>query len=129
LLGIKGTLPHIEYDAERAALAIVRDAIARGVMRSCRVVADGGMLTAVARLAFDALLAGRKIGAEIDFGNPLCETGGFVCEVTGDSGMDVTGTLQIGTTIDAPELVVNGTRFDVERLYETWSQPLAQLYP
>jgi hypothetical protein len=43
--------------------------------------------------------------------------------------MDVTGTLQIGTTIDAPELVVNGTRFDVERLYEIWSQPLAQLYP
>jgi phosphoribosylformylglycinamidine synthase len=129
LLGVKGTLPHIEYDAERAALAIVRDAIARGVMRSCRVVADGGMLTAVARLAFDALLAGRKIGAEIDFGNPLCEAGGFVCEIAGDSGMDVTGTLQIGTTIDAPELVVNGTRFDVEQLYETWTQPLAQLYP
>jgi len=87
------------------------------------------MLTAVARLAFDAFLAGRKIGAEIDFGNPLCEAGGFVCEVTGDSGLDVTGTLQIGTTIDAPELVVNGTRFDVKRLYETWSQPLARLYP
>ncbi len=129
LLGVKGTLPHIEYDAERAALAIVRDAIARGVMRSCRVVADGGMLTAVARLAFDALLTGRKIGAEIDFGNPLCEAGGFVCEIAGDSGMDVTGTLQIGTTIDASELVFNGTRFDVERLYETWTQPLAQLYP
>lgn len=98
-------------------------------MRSCRVVADGGMLTAVARLAFDALLTGRKIGAEIDFGNPLCEAGGFVCEIAGDSGMDVTGTLQIGTTIDASELVFNGTRFDVERLYETWTQPLAQLYP
>jgi cytoskeletal protein CcmA (bactofilin family) len=75
------------------------------------------------------LLAGRRIGAEIDFANPLCETGGFVCEVTGDSGMDVTGTLQVGTTIDILELVVNGTRFDVERLNQTWSQPLAQLYP
>lgn len=129
LLGDKGTLPHIEYDAERAALAIVRDAIARGVLRSCRVVADGGMLTAVARLAFDALSAGRKIGAEIDFGNPLCEAGGFVCEVAADSGMDVTGTLQIGTTIDAPELIANGTRFSIERLHEIWSQPLTKLYP
>jgi phosphoribosylformylglycinamidine synthase len=129
LLGLKGTLPDIDYNTERAALAIVRDAIARGVMRSCRVVARGGMLTAVARLAFDALLAGRKIGAEIDFGNPLCEAGGFVCEIVDDSGVDVTGTLQIGTTVDAPELIVNGTRFDVERLYETWSQPLGQLYP
>jgi phosphoribosylformylglycinamidine synthase II len=129
LLGDKGTLPRIEYDAERAALAIVRDAIARGVVRACRVVADGGMLTAVARLAFDALAAGRKIGAEVDFGNPLCEAGGFVCEVAADSGMDVTGTLQIGTTIDTPELIANGTRFDVERLREIWSQPLAKLYP
>jgi phosphoribosylformylglycinamidine synthase II len=129
LLGDKGTLPRIEYDAERAALAIVRDAIARGVVRACRVVADGGMLTAVARLAFDALAAGRKIGAEIDFGNPLCEAGGFVCEVAAGSGMDVTGTLQIGTTIDTPELIANGTRFDVERLHEIWSQPLAKLYP
>src|SRR5208283_905742 len=68
LLGVKGTLPSIDYDAERAALAIVRDAIARGVLRACRVVTDGGMLTAVARLAFDALASGRKIGAEIDFG-------------------------------------------------------------
>jgi phosphoribosylformylglycinamidine synthase len=129
LLGVKGTLPSIEYDAERAALAIVRDAIARGVLRACRVVTDGGMLTAVARLAFDALAAGRKIGAEIDFGNPLCEAGGFVCEVAPDSGMDVTGTLQIGVTIDGPELIVNGTRFDIEQLHEVWSQPLAALYP
>jgi len=129
LLGDKGTLPRIEYDAERAALAIMRDAIARGVVRACRVVADGGMLTAVARLAFDARAAGRKLGAEIDFGNPLCEAGGFVCEIAADSGMDVTGTLQIGTTTDAPELIANGTRFDIERLYEIWSQPLAKLYP
>lgn len=129
LLGLKGRLPRIEYDAERAALAIVTDAITRGVLRSCRVVADGGMLTAVARLAFDALIAGRRIGAELDFGNPFCEAGGFVCEVAADARMDVTGTLQIGTTIEAPELVVNGTRFDVERLYEIWSQPLAELYP
>jgi phosphoribosylformylglycinamidine synthase len=129
LLGLDGTLPQIEYGAERAAVAIVEDAIARGVVRSCRAVGDGGMLIAIARLAFDALTAGRKIGAEIDFGNPLCEAGGFVCEIADDSGLDVTGTLRIGTTIDAPEIVVNGTRFELERLYDTWSQPLARLYP
>ncbi|HEY1881573.1 MAG TPA: phosphoribosylformylglycinamidine synthase subunit PurL [Candidatus Cybelea sp.] len=129
LLGLEGTLPVIEYDAERAAIAIVGDAHARDVLRSCRAIGDGGMLTAVAHLAFGALLAGREIGAEIDFGNPLCEAGGFLCEVSGDGGVDVTGALQIGRTIDAPELVVNGTRFGVSHLYDIWSRPLEQLYP
>ncbi len=129
LLGLEGTLPQIDYEAERAAVAIVQDAIARGVMRACRVVAEGGMLTAVARLAFDALGEGRRIGAEIDFGNPFCEAGGFVCEVASDSAIDVTGVLQVGATIDAPELVVNGTRFEVARLYDTWSKPLERLFP
>jgi phosphoribosylformylglycinamidine synthase len=129
LLGVEGALPTIEYDAERAAVAIVEDAIARGVLRSCRAIGDGGMLTAVARLAFDALRAGRAIGAEIDFGNPLCEAGGFVAEVVDDAAIDMTGTLTVGITIPTPELVVNGTRFDVARLYEAWSQPLAELYP
>ncbi|MFY9860331.1 MAG: AIR synthase related protein, partial [Candidatus Cybelea sp.] len=129
LLGLEGTLPVIEYDAERAAIGIVGDAHARNVLLSCRAVGDGGMLTAIAHLAFGALLAGRKIGAEIDFGNPLCEAGGFVCEVSSDGGVDVTGALQIGRTIDAPELVVNGTRFAVGRLYDIWSRPLEQLYP
>jgi hypothetical protein len=86
-------------------------------------------LTAIARLAFDAALAGRTIGAEIDFGNPLCETGGFVCEVAAESGTDVTGTLQIGATIESPELIVNGTHFDVDYLYDIWSRPLERLYP
>ena len=44
------------------------------------------MLTALARLAFDARAAGRRFGAEIDFGNPFCEAGGFLCEVSDDSG-------------------------------------------
>ena len=129
LLGVEGSLPSIEYDAERAAVAIVVDAIARGVLRSCRVVSDGGMLTAVARLAFDAMLVGRAIGAEIDFGNPLCEAGGFVCEVAGDGSVDVTGALKIGATLDVPELVINGTHFDVRELYEIWSRPLEEIYP
>ena len=51
------------------------------LLLACRAVGDGGMLTALARMAFDARLAGRQLGAELDFGNPFCETGGFVCEV------------------------------------------------
>jgi phosphoribosylformylglycinamidine synthase subunit PurL len=129
LLGIEGPLPEISYSAERAAVAIVHEAIARGVLRSCRAIGNGGMLTAVARLAFDAMLRGRKVGAEIDFGNPLCEAGGFICEVSDDSGVDLTRTLRIGTTIDAPELIVNGVRFDVTTLHRIWSEPLAELYP
>ena len=129
VLGIEGTLPGISFGADRAALAIVEEAIARGVVRSCRAISDGGMLTAVARLAFDAMMRGRTIGAEIDFGNPLCETGGFVCEVSDDSGVDLTGALRIGRTIAATELLVNGIRFDLPTLYDVWSAPLAELFP
>jgi phosphoribosylformylglycinamidine synthase len=129
LLGIEGALPEISYSAERAAVAIVHEAVARGVLRSCRAIGNGGMLTSVARLAFDAMRRGRRLGAEIDFGNPLCEAGGFICEVSDDSGIDLTRTLRIGTTIDVPELIVNGVRFDVATLHRTWSEPLAELYP
>jgi phosphoribosylformylglycinamidine synthase subunit PurL len=129
LLGLDGALPHLSYGAERVAVGIVHEAIARGVLRSCRAVGDGGMLTALARLAFDAMDAGRAIGAEIDFGNPLCEAGGFVCEVSDESAIDLTGTLRVGQTIDAPELIVNGVHFAIPQLYEIWSQPLRELYP
>lgn len=129
LLDIDGTLPAISYAAERAAIGIVHDAIVRGILRSCRVVADGGMLTALARLAFDALERGRAIGAEIDFGNPLCEAGGFICEVSDASQIDLTGALRIGQTVAGDQLVVNGIRFEIPALYEIWSAPLAEVYP
>jgi phosphoribosylformylglycinamidine synthase subunit PurL len=129
LVGAQGPLPTISYGGERAAVGILQDAMARGLVRACRAIADGGMLTALARLAFDAMLRGRKIGAEIDFGNPLCETGGFICEVSDASEIDLTGTLRIGATIADFELVVNGVRFDIPRLHEIWSRPLAGVYP
>ena len=129
LLGLEGALPSISYEGERAAAGILQDAIVRGILRSCRAIGDGGMLTALARLAFDALMAGRTIGAEIDFGNPFCETGGFICEVTGENDIDLTGALRIGQTIAGSELIVNGARFGISRLYEIWSKPLAEIYP
>jgi phosphoribosylformylglycinamidine synthase II len=129
LLGAQGSLPRLSYGAERVAVGIVQDAIARGVLRSCRAISDGGMLTALARLAFDALIRGRAIGAEIDFGNPLCEAGGFLCEVSDDSGIDLTGVLRVGETRDGGELVVNGVRFEIAMLYDVWSTPLAELFP
>ncbi|HZV77186.1 MAG TPA: phosphoribosylformylglycinamidine synthase subunit PurL [Candidatus Babeliales bacterium] len=129
LLGIEGALPAISYPGERAAVGIVHDAIVRGVLRSCRAVSDGGMLTALTRLAFDAFVAGRAVGAEIDFGNPFCETGGFICEVSDDAEIDLTGAMRIGKTTAGSELVVNGVRFDVATLHAVWSQPLEDLYP
>jgi phosphoribosylformylglycinamidine synthase II len=129
VLGIDGALPEISYDAERTAIGIVEGAISAGVLLSCRAITDGGMLTALARLAFDARAAGRHLGAELDFGNPLCEAGGFLCEVSDDSLLDVSGILKVGTTIDEPRLVVNGTTFDVASLYDTWSKPLEDVYP
>ncbi|MGA8535513.1 MAG: AIR synthase related protein, partial [Candidatus Tumulicola sp.] len=129
VLGIDGRLPGISYDAERAAIGIVETAISAGVLLSCRAICDGGVLTALARQAFDARAAGRYLGAELDFGNPLCEAGGFLCEVSDDSLLDVSGILKVGTTIGEPRLVVNGTSFDVATLHEIWSAPLADIYP
>ena len=87
------------------------------------------MLTALARLAFEAHAAGRRLGAELDFGNPLCEAGGFLCEVADESLLDLSGALRVGTTIDRPQLIVNGTSFDVAQLYGVWSAPLREVYP
>jgi phosphoribosylformylglycinamidine synthase len=129
VLGIDGPLPEISYDSERTAISIVESAISAGVLLSCRAISDGGMLTALARLAFDARVAGRHLGAELDYGNPLCEAGGFLCEVSDDSLVDVSGILKVGYTLDEPRLVVNGTNFDVDGLYEIWSAPLAEVYP
>ncbi|HEU5479152.1 MAG TPA: AIR synthase related protein, partial [Candidatus Tumulicola sp.] len=129
LLGIEGPLPEISYDAERAAIGLVESAMSSCVLLACRAVSDGGMLTALARLAFAAHQAGRPLGAELDFGNPFCEAGGFLCEVSDDSALDLSGILKVGTTIDEPRLIVNGTAFDVGALHETWSAPLAEIYP
>jgi phosphoribosylformylglycinamidine synthase subunit PurL len=129
VLGMEGMLPSISYGGERASVGILHEAVTRGVLRSCRAISDGGMLTALARLAFDAMLRGRTIGAEIDFGNPLCEAGGFICEVSDESEVDLTGALRIGQTISGDELIVNGIRLKIPRLYEIWSQPLAEIYP
>jgi phosphoribosylformylglycinamidine synthase subunit PurL len=128
VLGITSNLPEISYDAERSAITIVRSAMSSGVLLSCRAIGDGGMLTALARLAFDARSAGRELGAELDFGNPFCETGGFLCEVSDDSALNLSGILKVGETIARPQLVVNGTPFDVDELYRTWSHPLEELY-
>jgi phosphoribosylformylglycinamidine (FGAM) synthase-like enzyme len=129
ILGIDGSLPEISYDAERAANGVVAAALSSGGLRSCRAVTDGGMLSALARLAFDARAAGRIVGAELDFGNPLCEAGGYLCEVADDAAIDVTGALKVGTTTGEPTLVVNGTAFDIGALEETWSAPLREVYP
>jgi phosphoribosylformylglycinamidine synthase subunit PurL len=129
LLGVDGPLPAISYKAERSALEILSRAMTNGVLLACRAISDGGMLTALARMAFEARAAGRHLGAEIDFGNPLCEAGGFLCEVTDDKEIDVSGILRVGTIADRPVLTVNGTDFHVDELFEIWSKPLAGVYP
>jgi phosphoribosylformylglycinamidine synthase II len=129
VLGVDAPPPSISYDAERAAIGIVQNAISTGVLLSCRAVSDGGMLAALARMAFDARIAGRNLGAELDFGNPFCEAGGFLCEVSDDSLLNVSGLLKVGSTLGEAKLVVNGTSFEVAALEEAWSTPLREIYP
>jgi phosphoribosylformylglycinamidine synthase II len=130
LLGGDGALPAIDDDAERAAIAWLPAAAARGEVLSCRAVSDGGVAAAVARLAFDACEAGRTIGADVTLDDPFAECGGFVCEVAG-SGIAPKGEPvgAIGVTTATPVLRLNGVPFEIAELHEVWSKPLQEVFP
>lgn len=129
LLGLDGSLPSIDYAGERLAAEIVADARDRGVLLAVRSISDGGVLTALARMAFDARLQGRTLGADIACATPFVEAGGFLCEVSDAAELDLTETLTIGVTTEEPTLVVNGTCLQIDALYESWAQPLREVYP
>ena len=52
-----------------------------------------------------------------------------MCEVRDDSLLNVSGILRVGSTIDEPRLIVNGTNFDVAALHDVWAKPLTEIYP
>jgi phosphoribosylformylglycinamidine synthase len=142
-------LPHIDYDVVHAQHDLLYEASQARLLRSAHALGNGGLLTAIAEMAFATMRKGRAaVGAQIDdawqwthgsvgdleayFG----EAGGFVVEVAADDveafegiADDVTGVFEIGVTIDRPVLVVDDQAFDLHRLHNIWSAPLREVYP
>ena len=142
-------LPRIDYDVVRAQHDLLYEAAQARLLRSAHPIGNGGLLTAIAEMAFATLRKGRPaIGAQVDdawqwthgstgdleayFG----ESGGFVIEVAAEDveafegiAGDVTGVFEIGVTIDRPVLVVDDQAFDLHRLRNIWAEPLREVYP
>jgi phosphoribosylformylglycinamidine synthase subunit PurL len=142
-------LPHIDYEVVHAQHDLLYEASQSRLLRSAHALGNGGLLTAIAEMAFATMRKGRAaVGAQIDdawqwthgsvgdleayFG----EAGGFVVEVAADDveafegiADDVAGVFEIGVTIDRPVLVVNDQAFDLHRLRNIWAAPLREVYP
>jgi phosphoribosylformylglycinamidine synthase len=142
-------LPHIDYERAIAHHRLLNDAARAHLLRSMKSIGNGGLAVALAEMAFPTLAPGRKtVGAQIDdawqwthgtVGNLEAyfgEAGGFVVEVNASDveafeGMadDVDGVYEIGVTIDRPVLAIDEEAFDLQRLHDVWSAPLAEIYP
>jgi phosphoribosylformylglycinamidine synthase len=144
LLQLEGTaLPSIDYMQARAQIACLSGAYEADAVHAAHDVSDGGLLVAIAEMAF----ASRGIGAEIEdsalwasessnlaayFG----EAQGFVVEVADQAAFERIARESgasyavIGRTIDRAEIYMKCTddRFDLRRLHEAWSAPLRDFY-
>lgn len=135
-------LPRIDYDAVRAQQALLLEAVSRGLVRSAHDISDGGLLVALAEMAFacDAGL-GVQLGDACagwsettgDLAACFGEAGGFVIEV-GDVeafaqlARNVAGVVRIGTTTRMPQIRFGEEVVEVARLRRVWAAPLAQVY-
>jgi phosphoribosylformylglycinamidine synthase len=143
LLGIAGEpLPGIDYDRIEAEIAMLREAFLVDLVLAAHDVSDGGVLVALAKMAF-ATVDGARIGMRLA-PSPLdgsagvaafAEASGFVVEVTdGDSftelardeGIEV---VPLGeTAAEFAFAFAGGTKRDLDALYDTWSAPLRNFY-
>ncbi len=141
-------LPAPRYSALRAELAFLLAAHDAGLVEAAHDVSDGGLLTALAEMAFPTL-GSRPLGARLvspatfapGIGPAAAyfgEHGGFVVEVSQPAAFlalaDRVGAIaleRIGETIDAAAIVTaehGGTRHDLVALHEAWSAPLRDFY-
>ena len=141
-------LPDPRYAWLALEFAFVLAAHDAGLIEAAHDVSDGGLLAALAEMAFPTL-ATRPVGARLNApaafapGLPalavyFAEYGGLVIEVarTDDflalaERLGPVAVARIGETIDAPVLVTveaGGTQHDLRDLHEAWSAPLRDFY-
>ncbi|MBV8148171.1 MAG: hypothetical protein JO092_03675, partial [Candidatus Eremiobacteraeota bacterium] len=134
LLGIEnGEVPRTGYDELRAALQLVRSAADAGVLYSCTAVAAGGTLTALARAAFASRTAGRDLGIELSGAATFDETPGFVIEVADEERfLELAGgtpVRRVGVVLQEAHFRFGGEALALDKLYASWSRPLAEVFP
>ena len=101
-----------------------------GVINAASVVGEGGVAAAVAKMCF-----GNRIGFAFHHGldrrtlfAPLA--GSLVLELReGDMCLEGMEYTLIGTTIDRPEIVLDGEEMELEGLMEAWMRPLESVFP
>jgi phosphoribosylformylglycinamidine synthase len=141
-------LPAPRYAFLRAELAFMLAAHEAGLIEAAHDVSDGGLLTALAEMAFPTL-SSRPVGARLvspatfapGIAQPAAyfgELGGFVVEVSRPVAFlelaDRVGAIaleRIGETTDTPAIVTaenGGTAHDLFALHEAWSAPLRDFY-
>ena len=140
-----GPVPPIDYERAIAEIAFFRAASDGGFIAAARSIGRGGVLATICEMAFPTL-EGRGIGARLThprtWGNGAAgeleayfgESGGFVIETRdGDAlaaiASESADVIRIGETIEGTELLLDGARFDLRDLRETWHAPLREVYP
>ncbi len=136
-----------EYARERVQIALLAAANAANLVSAAHDVSDGGLLVAIAEMAF-ATLAGEALGVACDADAPSAWTGGSTGDAEalfGESGGYVVETPRpdaflalaaahgvaahaVGRVIAEPVLSFFGHRMPLRELYDAWSAPLADFY-
>lgn len=109
----------------RAIYALAND----GKILAASVVREGGAAATVARMSF-----GNKIGFE--FKNELTAkelfaplSGSFVVELADDAEISDILYYDLGTTVDAETITVNGETLTIDELIEEWNFKLEGVFP
>jgi phosphoribosylformylglycinamidine synthase len=143
-------LPQANYEHLRRELRVLAAGYARGLIAAVHDVSDGGLLVAVAEMAFANLALGSNgIGARLrdtsvwangvasHLEDYFAEYAGFVVEATDAAAFAALGAefdanlVGIGETIAERAIVLEadgGERLDLDALYEAWSAPLRDFY-
>ena len=114
-----------DTDALKKNWEYVHREIAAGNIVSGWAVGFGGVAEAVAKMSF-----GNRIGAEIKINEQElfgCGYGSIVVESRGE--LDWPGAVELGRTVAADTVTVNGERMPIDRLLEANTVKFATVYP
>jgi|LSQX01.2.fsa_nt_gb phosphoribosylformylglycinamidine synthase len=148
-LGLGANVPQVEWEAERARIYAVTDAISEGLVAACQDISDGGLAVALAEMCMGPFGRG-NVGAEVTI-DPILdglrpdqalfsETSGFVLEVHAGSeerfealcaehGVEA---IRLGETDDDPELEIECCddeliELSIETMADEWLNALSRM--
>jgi len=142
LLGLaSATLPDVRVHAFARQCELVARCLERGAIGAAHLVTDGGVLAAIAKMAFaaepglgfaiDPAPMAERAGGELGW---FAETPAFVVEVFDVEAFARLGaelrvdSYDAGVTIPEPYAVLGDERVPLEELREAWEAPLRDFY-